>query len=159
MNYKHLGKYHYIYRLTFSAKGVANVEKFPIVYSNRCYVYVKQAGSDELTKLGLDTKYIREINTEFNEYVIDKIIKRASESFAHHYSSPNWWFLLDDNKELIEWAKNVKLDFTENYILEELKRLDKKEADLCLSLNSVRGQIKEYQRKLAYYRANKEINE
>ena len=160
MNYKYLGKYHYIYRLTFSSSGVANVEKFPIVYSNKRYVYIKQAGSYELIHLCLSSyySYDRQINTEFNEKAIESIVKRASESFSHGYGSGTWWFLLDDNKELIEWARNVKLDYTETYISEEIKRLNEKLVRQETYIKATKQEISQYEKKLAYYRANKEIN-
>ena len=110
MNYKHLSKYHHIYRLSIGGDMKAHLEKFPIAYSNKHYIYIIIPGSDELVKATLEpaTYEHRAVFTEFNE----EIAKRISATAAERIKEGCYWpfvcfFILDDVFPLKEFAERL----------------------------------------------------
>lgn len=103
MNYKYLSKYHYIYRLSFHNDYTAHIEKFPIAYANKTYVYIIEPGNPELRKLTLTPTAAYccgDIYTEVNDKVKGEISKRLDSN----YRCPKvlCWFLVDDLEPLKE---------------------------------------------------------
>lgn len=128
MNYKHLSKYHSIYRFSIDGDLKAHIEKLPIAYSNQHYIYVIQPGSDELTRLTLKpySCYDRsDVHTEINEEIQKKIrmhVTRNLREYGTGWGGTHAWFLLDDPKPL--------QDFAEKFLDAQIEKedlLDKKE--------------------------------
>ena len=125
MNYKYLSKYHYIYRLSFH-DDTAHIEKIPIVYANKTYLYVIEPGNPELRKLTLTptvTYYHGDIYTEVNDKVKGEISNRLNSSYR--YPCVLCWFLVDNLeplKELIDEFQNKTLQ--KLYLEKERNRLD-----------------------------------
>lgn len=111
MNYKHLSKYHSIYRFMVDDNLKVHIEKFPIAYSNQHYIYVIQPGSDKLNQLTLKpyTCYDRsDIHTEINDEIQKKIRMRVAENLKMYgmgRGGTHGWFLLDDPKPLRDFAE------------------------------------------------------
>lgn len=133
MNYKYLSKYHYIYRLSFGGDQKAHIEKIPIAYSNKRYVYVIEPGSNCLKQLTLtpESSYYRgDIFIEINDAVKERISKYLLSRYRDFYqfgywSFANFWFLLDDPKPLEEMAmKFQNYDLKKLYWTAEEKRLE-----------------------------------
>lgn len=126
MNYKYLSKYHYIYRLSFHDDYTVHIEKFPIAYANKTYVYIIEPGNPELRKLTLTptAAYCHgDIYTEVNDKVKGEISNRLNSNYR--YSQVLCWFLVDDLeplKELIDEFKHKTLH--ELYLKKERDRLD-----------------------------------
>lgn len=124
MYYKHLSKYHYIYRLSFGGDMKAHVEKMPIAYSNSQYIYVIRPGADRLQELELC-----DVCKEVSETIRDKIITYLSNKIKkyqseYHYYTRDFYFLLDNSDILNDFARELeKLDFNKEYLLSEEKRL------------------------------------
>lgn len=133
MNYKYLSKYHYIYRLSFGGDRKAHIEKIPIAYSNKRYVYVIEPGSDCLRQLTLTpaASYYHgdifvEINDAIKETISNYLLSRYRDFNQFGYwSFANFWFLLDDPKPLEEMAmKFQNYDLKKLYWTTEKKRLE-----------------------------------
>ena len=134
MNYKYLSKYHYIYRLSFGGDQKAHIEKIPIAYSNKRYIYVIEPGCDCLKQLTLTsaTSYYRgdifvEINDTVKENISRYLLSRYRDFTARYgvYSFASFWFLLDDPKPLEEMAiKFQNYDLKKLYWTTEKKRLE-----------------------------------
>ena len=127
MNYKYLSKYHYIYRLSLCDDHTAHIEKFPIAYSNKTYLYVIESGNPELRKLTLTptSAYCHgNIYVEVNDKVKSEISNRLNSSYR--YARVLWcWFLVDNLeplKELIDEFQNKTLQ--KLYLEKERDRLD-----------------------------------
>lgn len=126
MNYKYLSKYHYIYRVSFHDDYTAHIEKFPIAYANKIYMYIIEPGNPELRKLTLTPTaryYHGDIYTEVNDKVKSEIANRLNSRYR---CSQLWrWFLVDDLallKELIDELQHKTLQ--KLYLERELERLD-----------------------------------
>lgn len=151
MNYKHLGKYHYIYRLSIGGDWKAHVEKLPIAYSNKNYIYVITPGSDELTRIDIsdrsrffekidDTTMIRLVDSEQRR--INRIINRYSVSPAFYY------FLIDNPDELTEFASKI----TSTYLVE--KQLLIKKDELLNDISRMRNQLSMKEKELETVKSN-----
>ena len=103
MNFKYLSKYHYIYRLSFHDDYTAHIEKFPIAYANKTYMYIIEAGNPALRKLNLTPTaayFHGDIYTEVNDKVKVEIANLLNS--RHSYSRVCCWFLVDDLEPLHE---------------------------------------------------------
>ena len=113
MNYKHLSKYHSIYRFSIGGDLIAHIEKLPIAYSNQHYIYVIQPGSDELKRLMLkpyNRYYSSDICTEVDEKVqkdMQMRIAKGLKEYGRCWSGFTAWFLLDDPTPLKDFVQNV----------------------------------------------------
>lgn len=129
MNYKYLSKYHYIYRLSIGGDRSAHVEKLPIAYANKHYMYVIQPGSDELRRLTLEPNCgctRGDIFTEVNEAAKLDISNYIVTSYGKPYyeSYKDFWFLIDDLEPLKKLAGNLRsYDIPKLYLTTEMKRL------------------------------------
>lgn len=153
MNYKHLGKYHYIYRLTFGGDQKAHIEKIPIAYSNKRYVCIIEPGCDCLKQLTLTptaSYYHGDIFVEINDMVketISRYLLSRYRDFTERYgvySFAPFWFLLNDPKPLEEMAMEFQnYDIKKLYLTTEKKRL---EIELISAERKVREAITELER-------------
>ena len=141
MNYKHLGKYHYLYRLSFGNDKVAHVEKLPIAYSNKHYIYVIEPGSDNLKAITFnpyDTYSSGDIYTSLDESVKNKIRLYISERILKSSSNylASYWFLIDDSEPLENFAKNIlKFDLQKYYLNKDKEMLERRISNLQKDLN------------------------
>lgn len=125
MNYKHLGKYHYIYRLSFGGDGGTHIEKLPIAYSNQHYVYVIQPGSYELKQLSLRSfnGYSPcDIFTEVDDKAREKIVRWLGEITNSGYKvfRREYYFLIDDPEELKQMADQIDhVDLLKAYLMSQ----------------------------------------
>lgn len=126
MNYKYLSKYHYIYRLSFHDDYTVHIEKFPIAYANKNYVYIIEPGNPELRRLTLTptVAYCHgDIYTEVNDKVKSEISDRLNSSY--HCSRLLCWFLVDDLEPLKELIDEFQHKILQKVHLEkERDRLD-----------------------------------
>ena len=136
MNYKYLSKYHYIYRLSFGNDKVAHVEKVPIVYSNKHYIYVIDPGSDNLKAITFnpyDAYSSGDVYTSLDESVKNKISLYIS---VIGHPSKYYWFLIDDPEPLKNFANNLsKFDLQKYHLREEKDMLERRISDLQKNLN------------------------
>lgn len=134
MNYKYLSKYHYIYRLSFHADYTAHIEKIPIAYANKTYVYVIEPGNPELRRLYLTSTVPHghgDIYTEVNDEITKKISIRLN-STKYSNTQISCWFLVDNLeplKKLIEEFRHKTL----NKLC-----LEKERDDLVLSVRNMK---------------------
>lgn len=144
MNYKHLSKYHYIYRLYFDFRDdlIAHIEKLPIIYSNKQYIYISEPGNDELRRLTLNAPYgYSDIKTEVNDDV-RKVIGACLEDILTQNTNPNrsryFYFLIDD-PELLNEFKNYTS-------VKEMRRLylESKVKNLVANMKSQEEVVKKY---------------
>ena len=147
MNYKYLSKYHYIYRLSFGADRIAHVEKLPIAYSNKHYIYVIEPGSDELIKIILEPydcyspSQFRTLEEKQKQYVINDII-----DYFYHREHPNYarefFYILDDPKPLFEFAKQLSIiDLRKEYLLNKKNRFERKLKEYQEHINSYQTEL------------------
>lgn len=134
MNYKHLSKFHYIYRLSIGGDRKAHLEKFPIAYSNKYYIYIIVPGNAELVKANLEPGLyrFREIYTEFNEEIAKHISVRAMERIKQRCYGPfNCYFILDDISPLEEFVKTINIhELSRAYLEKEIQDLTKRKETL-----------------------------
>ena len=138
MNYKHLGKYHYIYRLSIGGDWKAHVEKLPIAYSNKSYIYIITPGSDELTRIDISdrSRFFEKIDDTTMIRLVDSEQRRMSRNINCYNTSPAfYYFLIDNPDELNEFASK----FTWTYLVEK-QLLDKKDA-LVNAISRMRSQL------------------
>ena len=138
MNYKHLGKYHYIYRLSIGGDWKAHVEKLPIAYSNKSYIYIIAPGSDELVRIDISdrSRFFERIDDNTMIRLIDAEQRRLSRTINHYNtSSAFYYFLIDNPDELTEFANK----FTWMYLVKK-QLLDKKDA-LVDVISRMRSQL------------------
>ncbi len=129
MNYKHLSKWHYIYRLSFGGDWKAHIEKLAIAYSNKHYIYVVVPGDDELHKIILTPAMYerRDAYEEISNQIEDNITQNLVSSYGngktcYYRTNITRYFLLDDPAPLQEMAERLsKLDLQKEYLL-SLKR-------------------------------------
>ena len=130
MNYKHLSKYHYIYRLSIGGDMKAHLEKFPIAYSNKHFIYMIIPGSDELVKAILEPGIYRhrEVFTEFNEKIANQISVRVMERIKENCYGPfGCYFILDDISPVEEFAKRLcAYDLRKAYLEKEIQDLTRR---------------------------------
>ena len=125
MNYKHLSKYHYIYRVTFGGDYKAHVEKLPIAYSNRHYIFVIVPGDDDLHKavlnpVGFESQNVFDlVDEQIEEKLKKNIVLKYSNKNSCFYSNIDTFFLIDDCTLLKEMADRLsKLDLQRTYLCE-----------------------------------------
>lgn len=148
MNYKHLSKYHYIYRLYFGSDLTTHIEKLPINYSNKRYIYISEPGNDELMRLTFNpySSYdISDVMTEVNDNA-RKIIGACIESMLNSPEikcrSRFFYFLIDDPEPLNEF-KNYKS-------VKEMRRLylESKVKNLVANMKSQEEVVEKYRDKI-----------
>lgn len=130
MNYKYLSKYHHVYRLSIGGDKKAHLEKFPIAYSNKHYIYIIVPGNTELVKAVLEPGLYRyrEIYTEFNEEIAKQISVRAMERIKERCYGPfNCYFILDDISPVEEFVKTINIyELQRAYVEKEIQDLTKR---------------------------------
>lgn len=122
MNYKYLSKYHHVYRLSIGGDMKAHLERFPIAYSNKYYIYIIVPGNAELVKAVLEPGLYRyrEVYTEFNEEIAKRISVRAMERIRQCCYGPfNCYFILDDISPLEEFVKTLNIHKLQRAYLEK----------------------------------------
>lgn len=151
MNYKYLSKYHYIYRLSFHDNYTAHIEKCPIAYANKTYIYIIEPGNPELRKLTLPPTaayYHGDIYTEVNDKVKGEIANRLNSSYR--YSRVLCWFLVDDTeplRELIDEFQNKTLQ--KLYLENERDRLNLSVRNAKFDLDKKTEELEKIKRKIA----------
>ena len=130
MNYKYLSKYHHVYRLSIGGGTKAHLEKFPIAYSNKHYIYIIVPGSDELVKviLGPAMYEHRAVFTEFSEEIAKRISIRIMERIKENCYGPlECYFILDDISPVEEFAKRLCVhDLRKAYLEKEIQDLTRR---------------------------------
>lgn len=107
MNYKHLGKYHYVYEIIANEHEL-RMERHPIVYSNKDYIYFVRSG-DTRAEFLHTTSVQKEVN-------YDEMLK-----WVQFATDPDSWcfgreyYILDKEgskklKELVERFNDGDLD-------------------------------------------------
>ena len=154
MNYKHLGKYHHIYRLLIGGDLKAHVEKFPIVYSNKHYIYFTVPGDPELHKSVLDSAgYARDTFDGLDESRIYKIKDHICRCFVDrrygYYTSIIYYFLLDDPTELQALADDIsKHDLIKMYLEGEKKRSKERIDDFEANVRAEKEKLRKIEEQL-----------
>lgn len=124
MNYKHLSKYHYIYRIRLTGNLQMHVEKLPIAYSNKRYIYVIIPGEDALERLSLlpYTHYdISDVYTEVTDKVKEAINRKLFQGISDYgtcYAGFSMYFLIDDPEELEKIRTGINLKAYELSLLD-----------------------------------------
>lgn len=106
MNYKHLSKYHYIYRISY-ADGQVFVEHYPIVYSNKSYIFYLIPGSEIPSKVDTD-KAVFELNDELKQRLYKNV---GLDRYMEIYNVPTIYYLatkeqVDGIQEFVDWLKS-----------------------------------------------------
>lgn len=126
MNYKYLNKYHYIYRLSFNDDYTAHIEKIPIVYANKTYLYVIEPGDPELRRLTL-TPTVAYCHGDIYTEVSNKVKSEIADRLNSHYRYSQFlcWFLVDNLEALHELIDEFQHKTLQKLYLEkERDRLD-----------------------------------
>ena len=137
MNYKHLSKWHYIYRLSFGGDWKAHVEKLPIAYSNKHYIYVAVPGDDELHKIiWTPAMYesrdaYEEISAQIEENIVKGLTASYGNSISYYRNKTTRYFLLDDPTPLHEMAERLSaLDLQKEYLFSLKREYERNVADV-----------------------------
>lgn len=106
MNYKHLSKYHYIYEVIANEHEL-RMERHPIVYSNKDYIYFVRSGATIVE--ALDTTSVR---TEFSHDTMANFLKRAADPDSWCFGRE--YYILDKEgskklKELVDQFNDESL--------------------------------------------------
>ena len=106
MNYKHLSKYHYIYRISY-ANGQVFVEHYPIVYSNKSYIFYVIPGAEIPSKVDTD-KAVFELNDELKQRLYKNV---GLDRYMEIYNVPTIYYLatkeqVDGIQEFVDWLKS-----------------------------------------------------
>lgn len=148
MNYKHLSKYHYIYRLYLGFDLTAHIEKLPIIYSNKHYIYVSEPGNDELTRLTFNPysscdapDVMTEVNDNTRKFIgacIESILIRPEIKCRSRF-----FYFLTDDPELLNEFKNYTS-------VKEMRRLylESKVKDLVANMESQEEVVKKYRNRI-----------
>ena len=146
MNYKYLGKYHYIYQLSLNEDHKLHLVKIPIVYSNKQYVFIRRLGSYELNKIQLNSfspYYSGDIYTDFTENTAEKLKNRIIDGVARGYGIV-FRFLLEDITPVVEFKNKLN---TENlalaYLIKEKTAFENKKKNLINQLNQLDSKLKD----------------
>ncbi len=158
MNYKYLSKYHYIYRIRLAGNLQMHVEKLPIAYSNKRYIYVIIPGDDELKQLCL-TPYVyydfRDVYTEVTDKVKEDINRKLFQGIAKYgtcYAGFSMYFLLDDPTELEKIRDGINLKAYELSLLDADVVSKEKEVEQCeKSLAEAKSKLANAKYKLSKY--------
>lgn len=156
MNYKYLGKYHHIYRLSIGGDLKAHVEKFPIVYANKHYIYFTVPGSyqPELATLNPENIFDRgNVYTSFDQKTTDLIKKqvgaRVSGRLTGYSGISNYYFLLDDPTELKTFANELsEKDLRTAYLRSEISRKMQSLEELNSSVRTKKAELEVLQETL-----------
>lgn len=158
MNYKHLSKYHYIYRIRLAGNLQMHVEKLPIAYSNKRYIYVIIPGDDELKQLRL-TPYVyhsvSDVYTEVTDKVKEAINHKLFEGISKYgtcYAGFTMYFLVDDPSELEKIRDGINLKAYELSLLDADVVSQEKEVERCQKqLAEARSKLANAKYKLSKY--------
>lgn len=135
MNYKHLSKYHYIYRISYADKQVF-VEHYPIVYSNKSYIFYVIPGSDIPWKVDTN-KAVFELNDELKQ----RLCKRVGlDRYMEIYDVPTIYYLatkeqVDSIQEFVDWLKSFPFyTYALRSEVEKLKRNLEWQEQTCMKM-------------------------
>ena len=135
MNYKHLSKYHYIYRISYADKQVF-VEHYPIVYSNNSYIFYVIPGND--IPLKVDTnKAVFELNYELKQQFLKNV---ELDRYMEIYNVPTIYYLttkeqVDSIQEFVDWLKSFPFyTYALRSEVEKLKRNLEWQEKTCMKL-------------------------
>lgn len=137
MNYKHLSKYHYIYRVRLTGNIQMHVEKLPIAYSNKRYIYVIVPGQDTLERLILQpyTPYdVSDVHTEITDKAKEAINRKLFQGISNYgtcYAGFTMYFLIDDPTELEKIRTNINLKAYELSLLDADVVSKEKDVEQC----------------------------
>lgn len=158
MNYKHLSKYHYIYRIRLTGNLQMHVEKLPIAYSNKRYIYVIVPGDDALKQLRLVPYAYYEFSdvyTEVTDKVKDDINRKLFQGIANYgtcYAGFTMYFLVDDPSELEKIRDGINLKAYELSLLDADVVSQEKEVERCQKqLAEARSKLANAKYKLSKY--------
>ena len=158
MNYKHLSKYHYIYRVRLTGNIQMHVEKLPIAYSNQYYIYVIEPGNDALKCLSLSpyaSYYSSDVYTEVTDKVKETINRKLFQGISKYgtsYSGFNMYFLVDDPSELEKIRTSINLKAYELSLLDadvvskekDVERCEKELAEAKSKLANAKHKLSKY---------------
>lgn len=158
MNYKHLSKYHYIYRIRLTGNLQMHVEKLPIAYSNKRYIYVIVPGDDALKQLRL-VPYVyyefSDVYTEVTDKVKETINRKLFQGIANYgtcYAGFTMYFLVDDPSELEKIRDCINLRAYELSLLDADVVSQEKEVERCQKqLAEARSKLANAKYKLSKY--------
>lgn len=158
MNYKHLSKYHYIYRIRLTGNLQMHVEKLPIAYSNKRYIYVIIPGDDALKQLNLVPYAYYEFSdvyTEVTDKVKDTINRKLFEGISKYgtcYAGFSMYFLVDDPSELEKIRDGINLKVYELSLLDADVVSREKDVERCeKALAEAKSKLANSRYKLAKY--------
>lgn len=155
MNYKYLSKYHYIYRLSFHDDYTVHIEKLPIAYANKTYVYIIEPGNPELRKLTLTPTvayFHGDIYTEVNDKVKSEISNRLYSRYNYSQVVNVYlcWFLVDDIEPLHKLIDEYQHKTLQKLYLENKRdRLDLAVRNAKFDLDKKTGELENVNQKLA----------
>lgn len=137
MNYKHLGKYHYIYRVQLTGNIQMHIEKLPIAYSNQYYIYVIEPGNDALKCLSLRPRNFydqSDIHEAVDNRVKDLINRKLFQGISQYgtcYAGFTMYFLVDDPAELEKIRTSINLKAYELSLLDADVVSREKDVERC----------------------------
>ena len=146
MNYKHLGKYHYIYE-AIANENELRIERHPIVYSNKDYIYFVRSGATRVEDL-----VTLNVQTEVNYDEIASWLKYAADPDSW-YSSRKYYIL---DKEGSEKLKELVERFNDEENLDGFRR-QRMLKELFYQVARLEYGIENYERELA--KAKEKIRE
>lgn len=112
MNYKHLSKYHYIYEVIANDYEI-RMERHPIVYSNKDYIFFVRSGATE-------AEYLVTLNipTEVNHDEMLKWLQHATDLGS--WGPSRKYYILD--KEESKKLKELVERFNDKEVFDEIRR-------------------------------------
>ena len=144
MYYKYLSKYHYLYRLSVSGKSSASIEKLPIAYSNKLYIYVITPGSYELLRIGVGGDIYMSVDPITQTKIIDRIEK------SRNFNTKYFYFILDNPAQLVEFAEGIRSSvLRKQFLKNEEKRLTSTMKDYYAKIENTKREYEKTKYELA----------
>lgn len=146
MNYKHLSKYHYIYEVITNEREL-RIERHPIVYSNKYYIYFVRSGANRAETLNTQ---LTQTEANYDEMLAWLQYATGPDSWG----SSHRYYILD--KEGVKKLKELVERFNDEEDLDEFRRQTMLKK-LRAKATGLKCSIEAYEYELA--KANEKIKE
>lgn len=146
MNYKHLGKYHYIYEVIANEHEL-RMERHPIIYSNKDYIYFVRSGANRAETLNTQ---LTQTEANYDEMLAWLQYATGPDSWG----SSHRYYILD--KEGVKKLKELVERFNDEEDLDEFRRQTMLKK-LRAKATGLKCSIETYEYELA--KANEKIKE
>lgn len=122
MEAKDLSKCKYIYRVYVAKDGITHMEKYPVIYANKAFIYFRDIKSAELNRVGL--RYVLTRDPITNNLKIDESVSAISP-ISPYSRIPVDLYIWDENgidmDEVNHIYEQIKANYNKRLIDQKIK--------------------------------------